>query len=124
MLGATSSLVDTLVSGAILCVLGALAWFFRQWAFGLSDDIGALRRDVTGQVSELSDQLAEVDGKADEALQRISRLEGAAGLTGWPPTLPRVPPRRARAMIRPDWHPRGLRDDESPGSGGRGEPDR
>lgn len=62
--------VGVLIIGAVLAVI---AWFFRQWANRLSDD-----------VKELGKKVDKLDDRADDQTNAIGQLQVAVG---WPPHL-------------------------------------
>ena len=96
MIASSSTVIDTILSGAALLVISAVAWFFRQW----SNDLGEKVDEVKADVKEGRDSIARLDDKVDAGLQRTARLEGALGLPPWTPTSESPYPRQAQTRRR------------------------
>jgi hypothetical protein len=79
--------LGTFVLGAMLA---ALAWFFRQWANGLSRQIDNQAADTSGRLDRQDTLLATVNAKADDSRLRIAYLAGSLGVPQTPP-LPLSP---------------------------------
>ena len=75
MFGVDQSLVDTIVALVGTAVIGGVAWFFRSWANGLSDDIG-----------ELKEKIDTLEDKVDTAINELAQVKV---VVGWPPQLRR-----------------------------------
>ncbi len=76
MLGVDQSLVDTIVALLGTAVIAGVAWFFRSWANGLSDDIG-----------ELKEKIDTLEDKVDTAINELAQVKV---VVGWPPQLRRT----------------------------------
>lgn len=70
----TTALIPTVVGVLVAGVMGAIAWFFRSWANGLSD-----------KVDKLSDKVDKLDDKIDTAVNELAQVKV---VVGWPVQLP------------------------------------
>jgi outer membrane murein-binding lipoprotein Lpp len=68
--------VDTIVALLGTAVIGGVAFFFRSWANGLSDDIG-----------ELKEKIDTLEDKVDTAINELAQVKV---VVGWPPQLRRA----------------------------------
>ena len=68
--------VGTFVIGGMLT---ALAWFFRQWAHGVQDDVKDLGVELGARLDRIDSRTDAVEAKADDARLQVAWLAGSLG---------------------------------------------
>jgi hypothetical protein len=72
----TADLLGTVIGGILLAGLGAIAWFFRQWANELGDKVDAG-----------VDKIDKLDEKVDSLGNDVAQMKV---VVGWPPQIRQI----------------------------------
>lgn len=86
MTGIAGEIIAAIVGVVLTAGLGAIAWFFRQWARGLSDKVDNRADDLKAQINETAGTVEVLGVKVDDTRESLAEVRGAVGLAQRPST--------------------------------------